>query len=491
MARGLVAAAGVAACLVLSCGAYPETMLRVRLKPAVDSTVVEMPLEAYVAAVVVAEAGSLSSPEALKAMAVAARTYALYGRGRHKDQGYDLCGTTHCQRAEPSQVDARIEAAARATVGQVLWYGGAPAFAVYSRDCGGVTEDVASLWPNLHAPYLPSHADPYCTRAGATPWHWSAAPEEIGAALVRSGLRAPRGLSSLAIARRTGSGRAGEVALTGGGEVVRVAAGSFRLAIGRALGFATIRGDLWDAHGAGGRIEFDGRGAGHGVGLCQRGADRMGQEGRPWREILAFYYPGTTVALAPPAIPWSRLGGETIALWTTQPAQDGALLASAEHAARELAARTGWAQPEGIELRVYPNVAGFRDATGEPGWVAAHTAGRRVHLQPAAVLRARGTLGSTLRHELAHVFVESQAAAGLPLWFREGLAEYLAGGAAAASEAVRDEDIAQRGDEARARAANRAAASRVAAMVDREGLSAVLAAVHGGRVEKEIGIVPH
>ena len=84
--------------------------------------------------------------------------------------------------------------------------------------------------------------------------------------------------------------------------------------------------------------------------------------------------------------------------------------------------------PAGVEIRLYPDLDTFRNVTGEPGWVAARTDGRRVHLQPVALLRSRGALESTVRHEMLHVVVESQAAAGLPLWFREGFVEYLAGG---------------------------------------------------------------
>ena len=242
-------------------------------KPAVDAAIVEMPLGQYVSAVVAGEAGALESDAALRAMAVAARTYAIYFRGRHRDEGYDLCGTTHCQRAEPGMVTARVEAAVSATAGELIWYRGAVAQALYSRDCGGVTEAG-------DAPYLPSRADPYCPRAT---WRWSATRREIADALRHSGLRAPGELAGVGVARRTESGRVSEAALIGAGETVRVAAESFRLSIGRALGFATIRSDWWEAHAAGGRIEFVGRGEGHGIGLCQSGC---GANGRT-REIVA------------------------------------------------------------------------------------------------------------------------------------------------------------------------------------------------------------
>ena len=87
---------------------------------------------------------------------------------------------------------------------------------------------------------------------------------------------------------------------------------------------------------------------------------------------------------------------------------------------------TGLVYNGAAKLKVYPTVAAFRDATGEPGWVAASTRGRTIRLQPTDVLRDAGTLESTLRHELLHMLVESHAKAGTPLWFREGLVLYLA-----------------------------------------------------------------
>jgi stage II sporulation protein D len=464
-----VVAGSLAAFVFFASVAFAQPTLKVRLKPAVDSSTIEMPLERYVAAVVAAEAGTLESDEALRAIAVAARTYAIHFRGRHHDEGYDLCGTTHCQRAEPGMITARITAATDATAGELLWYRGTVALALYSRDCGGRTEEG-------EAPYLRSHPDPYCS---PNPWRWSATPREIADALTRSGLRVPRELASVGVARRTESGRVWEAALIGGGESVRVAAESLRLAVGRGLGFATIRSDWWEATTSGGRIEFTGRGEGHGVGLCQRGANAMGAAGKTWREILAFYYHGTSVGKTARGLEWTRLSGESVALFTTQDDADRSVLAIAERAVRTVAARTLWPVPQGIEVRVYPDVESFRNATAEPGWVAAHTRGRRIDLQPAAVLRLHGALESTLLHEIAHVFVESQAAPGLPLWFREGLADYLSGGAGRGGEGG-DAQIAQRGSESQARAANRAAGARVAALISQQGLPAVLSYVQKG-----------
>ena len=87
---------------------------------------------------------------------------------------------------------------------------------------------------------------------------------------------------------------------------------------------------------------------------------------------------------------------------------------------------TGLVYNGAAKLKVYASVAEFRDATGEPGWVAASTRGRTIRMQPSDALRDAGTLEGTLRHELLHMLVEEHAKAGTPLWFREGLVLYLA-----------------------------------------------------------------
>ena len=444
------------------------------LKVRVKSATIEMALEQYVAAVLAGECSTFRSDEGIKAMAVAARSYALNLRGRHAAEGYDLCATTHCQRLEPDAVTPRLASLAAQTAGELLWFEGKPAFACYSRSCGGTTEDARAVWPDLRAPFLRSHADPYCARQGAGEWHWSARAAEIAAALAKSHLRAPAQIQSIAIAQRTGSGRARVLTLAGAGEPVRVSASSFRFAIGRALGFNTVRSDLWSVAREGAQLRFVGTGDGHGVGMCQLGADQMGVEGHGYREILAFYYPGAALGLTARGLAWRRIGGETVALMTTQPERDATVLAAAERQVKEIADRYGWTAPAPIEIRVYPDVETFRNATGEPGWVAARTSGQRIHLQPAAVLRARGALDSTIHHELLHVFVEARAAAGIPVWFREGLVGYLEGAARTASIDAPESDLRQREDATRARRAYAAAARKVADLVRQYGAPAVM-----------------
>jgi stage II sporulation protein D len=285
-------------------------------------------------------------------------------------------------------------------------------------------------------------------------------------------LAAPRRVDRIAITQRTASGRARTLALYGEGQTIRISAGSFRFAMGRELGWNTVQSDRYEIRAG---TVFEGRGSGHGVGLCQRGADQMGAAGRTYREILAFYYPGTVPGLSGQGLSWQRIAGDTLALLTTRVDRDRAVVPIAEAQARTVSQRTRWPFPRDLEIRVYPDVETFRNATGEPGWVAAHTVGRTIHLQPASVLRSRGVLEQTLRHELLHVLVESQASAGQPLWFREGLVEFLNRPSTGAGVRIpADSELRQTADASRARQAYGEAASAVGALVRRYGETTVL-----------------
>jgi stage II sporulation protein D len=458
-------------------GSAPVT-LKVQVARGDRTRAVVLPLEQYVAGVLAGEGGVLQSKEALKALSVAARTYAVRMRGRHSSQGFDFCDTTHCQRFDLDAVTPRLASAAEETAGELLWFEGKPALAYYSRDCGGRTEDARQVWPGLRAPYLISRPDPYCARSGASAWQWVASAEALAVALRQSGLDPPRRIENVAITRRSPSGRAETVVLSGAGRSVSLSASAFRFAVGRWAGWNTLRSDLYEVRSAGGRFVFQGSGAGHGVGLCQTGSERMGLEGHAYREILAFYYPGTVTGLTARGLAWSRLGGgDSITVLTTEPGRDAEVLRLAERLRGLLEMESGLRPPDRIEIRVYPDVETFRNATGEPGWVAARAAGLRIEMQPAAILRRLGALDQTLRHELLHVFVESRARPGLPVWFREGLVGWLDNPQQApldAPPAPSDGDLRQKEDPVRARRAQAGAAGKVAALADRYGRGAVL-----------------
>jgi stage II sporulation protein D len=360
-----------------------------------------LPLEDYVAAVLAGESAGFRSEQSLAAMAVAARTYAVRFQGsRHKAEGFDFCDTTHCQDLHISAVTERLRQAAERTEGELLWFQGSPAATFYGKDCGGSTEAAAIVWPDMKASYLGGRADPYCARKS---WRSTIRKEEIR-------------LDSLRIVERTPSGRA--LRLQAGQR--SIPASALRFAVGRALGWDRLPSDLYEVSDAGDRWVFEGHGSGHGVGLCQAGAARMGEEGRSYREILEFYYPGTALGVSAQGFPWQSLGGERVTVMSTRPQLDRGVVATADRLARAVEERSGLRIGGRVLMRIYPSVTAFRDATGEPGWVAGSTRGGVIRLQPVVG-------ESTLRHELLHVLVESHARHGLPLWFREGAVLFLSG----------------------------------------------------------------
>jgi stage II sporulation protein D len=379
-----------------------------------------MRMEEYVAAGLAGECGDLRSSEALKAMAVAIRTYAARFRNRHQAEGFDLCDTTHCQRLRPDAVNSRLLQAARDTAGELLWHEGALAHTYYSQDCGGVTEAAASVWPDEAHSYLTSVKDSFCTRQGRAGWQFAVSPAALRTALEKAGLSAPTRIDEVAVSQRTDSGRAREILLRGPGGEVRVAATSLRFAIGRALGWDSLKSTLFDVRREGSQFVFHGYGAGHGVGLCQKGAGVMGSERRSYRDILAFYYPGTTVGQSAQRFPWRKINGERVELWTTAPGRDQKLVPVSDTALRNAETITGMHARVRPLVRVYPTVAAFRNATGEPGSVAGDERGRVIRLQPDPAAQ-------TVLHEMLHFVVEANTRPDVPLWFREGLVAWLAG----------------------------------------------------------------
>jgi stage II sporulation protein D len=261
-----------------------------------------MPLEEYVAAVVAGEGVGFTSVDSLEAMVVVARTFAMHFRGRHRAENFDLCDTTHCQDLRLGAVNARMRAAAEATRGEILWYDGRPAATYHHRHCGGSTEDARVVWPDEAVPYLRAQKDVYCLARDAGTWRAEIAKRDVARALAASHLPAPAPLETLTIAERSGSGRAVRL-LLGGPDGVEVRAADLRFAIGRALGWEKIPSDLYDLHDSGDAIVFEGRGAGHGVGMCQTGAAELGARGKSYREILAFYFPGTILSAQRPIAP--------------------------------------------------------------------------------------------------------------------------------------------------------------------------------------------
>ena len=386
-----------------------------------------VPLEDYVAAALAGESGNFTSPESLKAMAVAIRTYAARFRPRHQPEGFDFCDNTHCQTLNLKGISSQARSAVEATHGQLLWSHGMPAATFYHQNCGGTLAAGSEAWPDLDAPYLRQHDDPYCRRASLLPWKAQLNRRELEKALREQRLAVPQAWSKLEITARTPSGRVRKLTFHSPSLPPQLISGSsLRFAIGRHFGWNQVRSDLYEVETTEDSVIFTGRGAGHGVGLCQAGAEQMAKEGLSYRRILEFYYPGASVALTAQGLQWEKRQSEHFELLTTQPGPDAQLLSVAENLLTVLEADLGWRLNFKPQIKIYPTLDAYRNSTGQPGWIAAYTRGSVISLQPLDTLRNKSILESTLRHEFTHLLVEARAHPGTPLWFREGLVLYLA-----------------------------------------------------------------
>lgn len=356
------------------------------------------------------EVNGVANPETLRAMAVAIRTYAIRHRTAHAHEGYDLCDTTHCQNVYWSQRRKMHQDAAEGTEGLMLWWKGEPAATYYSAHCGGHSEG------SPMGAYLPAKADAQCVTRGNDHWRAAFTGQQLAAALP---LKVPA--MTVEVTERSASGRVNYLSVNGR----RVGANQFQSALGHRFGWQ-VKSLLFEVTRVGDKFVFAGRGRGHGVGLCQIGAIHMGATGHSAREILEHYYPGAKIGLTAQGLDWVSRRSERVELLSTDPADDY-VLGLADRALQVAESRAHAAYAGKVQLKLFPTVSTFRNATGESGLVAASTRGRVIRLQPAKTLQARQVLESTLLHELLHVVLESQARAGQPWWFREGLTLELTG----------------------------------------------------------------
>lgn len=235
-----------------------------------------LPLEDYLAAVLGSEMPVSFPAEALKAQAVAARTYALQKKLEAYGSAFHLGSSVlHQVYAGMDREDPRTRAAVSATRGQVLTFELAPIEAYFHASCGGRTESgAAALQRNL--PYL-KPVDCPCSALPASRWSAQVTAAEMEAALRFE----PAGLRT---ASRTATGR-----------VSRVSAGAHSLdgaQLRQRLGYTRIKSLSFEMERTGGGFRFSGRGYGHGAGLCQWGAKALADGGKGYQEILGHYYPG-------------------------------------------------------------------------------------------------------------------------------------------------------------------------------------------------------
>ncbi len=283
----------------------------------------DVDIEGYLRSVLPHEIGKPpeSDFEAVKAQAVAARSYTLSYLGRRAAFGFDLYASVEDQvYGGTGRENEQSERALQATRGEVLLSEGSPIRALYSSSCGGRTANVEDVWPWAWVPYLRSVRDAegangtsYCSLAANYRWReeWDTAaflsmvrqygPGEGGVVAALSG-----DLLDVRVKSRSRCGRVQELAVTTteGDWIVRGDRTRWGLRRPGSQG-AILRSSFFkigvarDREGKPVRVIATGGGNGHGIGLCQWGAMGMARSGKGYRSILAQYYKNTQLTVLP------------------------------------------------------------------------------------------------------------------------------------------------------------------------------------------------
>jgi len=269
-------------------------------------------LEDYLKGVVPAEMGKRerNEIEALKAQAVAARTYALSKTGQY-DGAYDLKATIDDQVYQGmDKEDLLVNEAVDQTKGKVLTYQGKLAEVYYHANCGGKTEKLDEIWSGEGKPYLISVEDGnFCSWAKNYKWEEEWSRQTLERRLVKF-LSEEQGISpqsfgklkNLVIAQRAPSGRVKLLIVKTDKGDFQIRKDKIRWALTRSSSEDAILPSTFfklemtkDKHGYLLKIKAIGKGNGHGIGMCQTGAIGMARRGFSYSQILDTYYSATKI----------------------------------------------------------------------------------------------------------------------------------------------------------------------------------------------------
>lgn len=242
-------------------------------------------LEDYLYGVVPTEMPPKWAENALKAQAVASRTYALYIKGKSKDKRYDLVATTASQVYEGIDVEtAASNKAVDATRGEIVTHNGRLMIAYFHSNSGGFTESAKDVWV-ADLGYLKGVRDPYSDNIPGGSWELSLSRQAIQDRLNQYGLNVGA-VTEIRPFDISESGRPAKIAVASTrGEIV-LKSNDFRLKIGA----IKLKSTLFRLSETADGLRIRGKGFGHGVGMSQWGAYRMAQAGYHYRDILRHYY---------------------------------------------------------------------------------------------------------------------------------------------------------------------------------------------------------
>jgi len=345
--------------VVTSIGRWYRGNMEFRTTDSYLVAVNELPTEEYLYGVVGSELNNSWPLEALKAQAVAARTYTVYKKDKRIIEGFNILDTTSDQAYKGASWEGeRVIRAVQETTGQIILYNGAAIDAIYHSVSGGHTEDSENVWISA-LPYLRGKPDPYSTTRGLSNWSYTTTMDDIRNKLVMDGSQVGP-IKSFQL-EKLPSGRVRNVIITdingntitksgnafgklfnpgfktekeGNGKrfmsrffdinLEQVTNPAFSVLNGRGEKASSEAVSLYGVSDDGsvgilngsnadffvlnesgvstlgkaatGIVVFEGHGWGHGVGMSQYGAYEMAEQGKTYRDILTFYYTGVEIS---------------------------------------------------------------------------------------------------------------------------------------------------------------------------------------------------
>lgn len=255
--------------------------------------------ECYVAGVVLAEVGGGQSEELYKAQALLVRTYLLAHRDRHLTEGFNLCDCVHCQAYKGSAwSNEKIRNATLATKGHVVVdKDGRMIASVFHANCGGQTASAEQIWLTSRS-YLRGVSDPDCAGASGSLWSAAIPLSEWRRFLISKGIPASRFTPAQMAYRSLRR------------ETLYSLPGGYGVPFRDLREFFNLRSAWFDVEVRMDMVYLRGRGYGHGIGMCQRGAMVKARKGYDALRILQAYFYGVSVVRAEEALPMVSLEEE-------------------------------------------------------------------------------------------------------------------------------------------------------------------------------------
>jgi len=239
-----------------------------------------VPLEEYVAGVVQSEAGRHHHLEYYKLQAVSCRTYALSNQRKHLDQGFEVCDRVHCQVYHGRNHTDTIAQAVLETRNMVMVDADIRLIhATFHSNCGGETLNAEDVWSKSE-PYLQATTDTFCLAGSHATWQ----------------KRVPRKDWVAYLKRAYGVNTASSADLFPLLDHHPTCRGIYMNQREPLVPLKQVRADwklnstYFTLHEEGENVVFEGRGFGHGVGVCQEGAMEMARRGFSFVDILHYYY---------------------------------------------------------------------------------------------------------------------------------------------------------------------------------------------------------